>query len=111
MPGWRAVAPVSRRFRTWSVEDGGGSTPLAQRHWDATTRPSRRLEAIVHPLVTGTGSKPDLAIRPRREGVRLAVLDIPLLFETGLDAEGRQGGGGFGPARHPAGCGFLPAPA
>ena len=42
------------------------------------------LEAIVHPLVM-RGRLEDLAEAERR-GVRLAVLDIPLLFETGGDA-------------------------
>ncbi len=44
----------------------------------------RRLEMIVHPLVM-KGRLEDLAEAERR-GVRLAVLDIPLLFETGGDA-------------------------
>ena len=41
----------------------------------------RRLEAIVHPLVM-RGRLEELA-RAEQAGVRLAVLDIPLLFETG----------------------------
>ena len=44
----------------------------------------KRLEAIVHPLVAQDRAQ-DLAAA-RAEGVRLAVLDIPLLFETGGDA-------------------------
>lgn len=44
----------------------------------------RRLETIVHPLVA-QGRKDDLAAAGAR-GVRMAVLDIPLLFETGGDA-------------------------
>lgn len=44
----------------------------------------RRLEAIVHPLVA-RGRREDLA-RAEASGFRLAVLDIPLLFETGGDA-------------------------
>ena len=43
----------------------------------------RRLEAIVHPLVL-KGRLEDLAAAEAR-GVTLAVLDIPLLFETGGD--------------------------
>ena len=43
----------------------------------------KRLEAIVHPLVAQDRAE-DLAAA-RAEGVRLAVLDIPLLFETGGD--------------------------
>ena len=41
----------------------------------------RRLEAILHPLV-GEAQQRFLA-RARRSGASLAVLDIPLLFETG----------------------------
>jgi dephospho-CoA kinase len=44
----------------------------------------RRLEAIVHPLVASHRLE-DLAAAEAR-GVKLAVLDIPLLFETGGDA-------------------------
>lgn len=44
----------------------------------------RRLEAIVHPLVQRDRQE-DLKAA-ERQGVRLAVLDIPLLFETGGDA-------------------------
>ena len=44
----------------------------------------RRLEAIVHPLVL-RGRMEDLAAA-EASGVKLAVLDIPLLFETGGDA-------------------------
>jgi dephospho-CoA kinase len=47
-------------------------------------RAFRRLEAIVHPLVVA-GRLSDLKAAATR-GVRLAVLDIPLLFETGGDA-------------------------
>ena len=43
----------------------------------------RRLEAIVHPLVAA-GRQADLEAA-RAKGVKLAVLDIPLLFETGGD--------------------------
>ena len=43
----------------------------------------KRLEAIVHPLVAA-GRRDDLLAAEAR-GVRLAVLDIPLLFETGGD--------------------------
>ena len=42
-----------------------------------------RLEAIVHPLVA-RGRQADLD-RAMADGVKLAVLDIPLLFETGGD--------------------------
>lgn len=44
----------------------------------------RRLEQIVHPLVA-RGRYEDLEAA-RTRGVRLAVLDIPLLFETGANS-------------------------
>ncbi|MGH7160340.1 MAG: dephospho-CoA kinase, partial [Acetobacteraceae bacterium] len=42
-----------------------------------------RLEAILHPLVLE--AERDFLARARRARRRLAVLDIPLLFETGGD--------------------------
>ena len=44
-----------------------------------------RLEAIVHPLVAG--SRHAFLAEAAKKGARLVVLDIPLLFETGLDRE------------------------
>ncbi|MFH5923277.1 dephospho-CoA kinase [Roseomonas xinghualingensis] len=41
----------------------------------------KRLEAIVHPLVRQEEKR--FLARARRRGARLAVLDIPLFFETG----------------------------
>jgi dephospho-CoA kinase len=41
----------------------------------------RRLEAIVHPLVRG--AQAEFLVRAEREGAAIAVLDIPLLYETG----------------------------
>lgn len=45
----------------------------------------RRLEAIVHPLVRE--AEADFLDAARRDGHRLVVLDIPLLFETGREAD------------------------
>ena len=44
-----------------------------------------RLEAIVHPLVAET--RHAFLTDAAKKGARLVVLDIPLLFETGLDRE------------------------
>ena len=44
-----------------------------------------RLESIVHPLVHQ--AQQDFLDRSREKGVTLAVLDIPLLFETGRDRD------------------------
>ncbi len=43
----------------------------------------RRLEAIVHPMVRA--QRAAFLLAAERQGARLAVLDIPLLFETGAD--------------------------
>lgn len=42
-----------------------------------------RLEAIVHPLVAARRTA--FLVKAQKEGARLVVLDVPLLFETGLD--------------------------
>ena len=42
------------------------------------------LEAIVHPLVAEV--RQAFLTKAERDGVAVAVLDVPLLFETGLDA-------------------------
>ena len=44
----------------------------------------RELEAIVHPLVVQ--AEIDFLCEEERKGTKLAVLDIPLLFETGAEA-------------------------
>ena len=43
----------------------------------------KELEAIVHPLVAK--SRREFLAAAERDGAKVAVLDIPLLFETGLD--------------------------
>ena len=79
-PGGAAVEPVGRAFPGVVADGAVDRTRLAEalgRDDDAF----RRLETIVHPLVA-EGRLADLEAA-RRAGVRLAVLDIPLLFETG----------------------------
>ena len=81
--GGAAVGPVGEAFPGVVVDGAVDRIRLAGalgQDEDAF----RRLEAIVHPLVM-RGRLDDLAAAERR-GVRLAVLDIPLLFETGGDA-------------------------
>ena len=81
--GGAAVEPVSEAF-PGVVEDGAvNRTRLAEALGRDETA-FRRLEAIVHPLVA-QGRAADLEAA-RAAGTRLAVLDIPLLFETGGDA-------------------------
>ena len=44
----------------------------------------KELEAIVHPMVVE--AEIDFLVEQEKSGARLAVLEIPLLFETGADA-------------------------
>ena len=68
-PGGAATAPVAAAFPGCLGPDGGVDRGELGRRVLGDPPALRRLEAIVHPLV--------------RAGVRLVLLDIPLLFETG----------------------------
>ncbi|TPW05097.1 MAG: dephospho-CoA kinase [bacterium] len=81
--GGAAVGSVEEAFPGVVVNGAVDRTRLAE----ALGRDGQafaRLEAIVHPLVL-KGRLDDLAAAEAR-GLKLAVLDIPLLFETGGDA-------------------------
>jgi dephospho-CoA kinase len=82
-PGGEAVGPVGAAFAGVVVDGAVDRARLAAAlgHDDAAFR---RLEQIVHPLVL-KGRLEDLAAA-EAAGVTLAVLDIPLLFETGGQA-------------------------
>lgn len=82
-PGGAAVGPVGEAFPGVVAEGAVDRARLAAA-LGRDEAAFRRLEAIVHPLVV-KGRLDDLAAAERR-GVRLAVLDIPLLFETGGEA-------------------------
>ncbi|WP_439476415.1 dephospho-CoA kinase [Brevundimonas sp.] len=82
--GGGAVVPVGEAFPGVVVDGAVDRTRLAEalgRDGEAFGR----LEAIVHPLVLNVRLE-DLTAAGAR-GVKLAVLDIPLLFETGGDAD------------------------
>ena len=81
--GGAAVGPISEAFPGVVVDGAVDRTRLAEA-LGHDREAFRRLEAIVHPLVL-EGRLEDLAAAAAR-GVKLAVLDIPLLFETGGDA-------------------------
>lgn len=79
-PGGTAVGPVGEAFPGAVVDGAVDRDRLAALLGDDRDA-FRRLESIVHPLVAqGRLAELDAA---RAAGVRLAVLDIPLLFETG----------------------------
>ena len=81
--GGAAVGPVGEAF-PGAVVDGAVDRIRLAGALGQDEEAFRRLEATVHPLVM-QGRLEDLSEAERR-GVRLAVLDIPLLFETGGDA-------------------------
>ncbi|MEQ7153625.1 dephospho-CoA kinase [Brevundimonas aurifodinae] len=80
--GGAAVGPVGEAFPGVVVDEVVDRARLAEALGRDDTA-FRRLETIVHPLVAA-GRLADLEAA-RASGVRLAVLDIPLLFETGGD--------------------------
>jgi dephospho-CoA kinase len=81
--GGAAVAPIAEAF-PGVVVDGAVDRDRLAAALGRDEAAFRRLESIVHPLVV-RGRLEDLAAAGAR-GVKLAVLDIPLLFETGGDA-------------------------
>lgn len=82
-PGGAAVGPVGEAFPGVVVDGAIDRGRLAAALGGDDTA-FRRLEAIVHPLVVRARLE-ELAAA-EANGVRLAVLDIPLLFETGGEA-------------------------
>ena len=80
--GGAAVDPVGAAFPDVVVDGEIDRTRLAEA-LGRDDQAFRRLEQIVHPLVA-RGRADDL-VEAERNGVKLAVLDIPLLFETGGD--------------------------
>ncbi len=77
--GGAAVGPVGEAF-PGVVVDGAVDRVRLSEALGRDDAAFKRLEAIVHPLV-GRGRMAELAEAEAR-GVRLAVLDIPLLYET-----------------------------
>jgi len=79
----------------------GAATPLIEAAFPGTTHKGtvdrqalsarvfgapdqmKKLEAIIHPLVSA--ERDEFLARQRALGAKIAVLDIPLLFETGAD--------------------------
>jgi dephospho-CoA kinase len=82
--GGAAVGPVASAFPDVVAEGHIDRSKLAG-HLSKHPHDFARLEAIVHPLVRAE-QKAFLA-EALRQKARLAVLDIPLLFETGRDRD------------------------
>ena len=79
-----AVAPVAAAFPD-VIADGRIDRQKLALHLAAKTEDFARLEAIVHPLVRA--EQENFLNEARRQKASLAVLDIPLLFETGRDRD------------------------
>ncbi len=81
-PGGAAVEPVGEAF-PGVVVDGAVDRDRLAAALGRDEAAFKRLEAIVHPLVAAR--RRDDLLAAGAAGVKLAVLDIPLLFETGGD--------------------------
>jgi dephospho-CoA kinase len=79
-PGGAALKPILAGF-PGTVQDGTLDRSALRAAVLSNPSALRRLEAIMHPLVRQEEAKFLRAARRRR--ARIAVLDIPLLFETG----------------------------
>ncbi len=77
--GGRAVGPIGDAF-PGVIRDGAVDRARLRRRVLAERDGLARLEAILHPLVRA--AERDFLARARRAGRPVAVLDIPLLFET-----------------------------
>ncbi len=77
-----AVGPVGRAF-AGVVQDGVIDRGALSRMLVAEPGRLRELEEIVHPLVRARIA--DFLADAEAAGARLAVVDIPLLFENGVD--------------------------
>lgn len=79
-PGGAAVPAIGAAF-PGSVRDGAVDRGALRRAVLGDDTALKRLERIVHPLVRDAERR--FLARARRAGQRLAVLDVPLLLETG----------------------------
>lgn len=77
-----AATAVERAF-PGTIRDGRVDRALLGARVLDDTQALRRLEAIIHPLVAT--SREAFLAEASRNGERLVVVDVPLLFEAGLD--------------------------
>jgi dephospho-CoA kinase len=82
--GGAAAGPVGRAFPGVAGPEGVDRRKLSER---LLKDPSAfaRLEAIVHPLVSD--DRHEFLARARASGARVALIDVPLLFEGDLQGE------------------------
>lgn len=82
--GGVAVGPVSAAFPS-ALKDGAIDRAALKPALAADPDGLKRLEAIVHPLVAA--DRAEFVAAARKNGARIVVLDIPLLFETGGETQ------------------------
>jgi dephospho-CoA kinase len=80
-PGGAAAAPVEAAF-PGVTRDGAVDREALARRLSNDPAALRRLERLVHPLVAA--DRDAFLARARAEGAKVAVLDVPLLFEAGF---------------------------
>lgn len=78
-----AVPLIEAAFPS-TTQDGKVDRAALARRVLGNTDAMKRLEAIVHPMVRKAEER--FLAEAERQGAKIAVLDIPLLFETGGDA-------------------------
>ena len=84
-PGGAAVGPVEARFPGVTKDGAISRDELSKRVvGPANADAMHALEAIVHPLVAA--SRTQFLAGAAEAGERLVVLDVPLLYESGVDA-------------------------
>jgi dephospho-CoA kinase len=81
-PGGRALGPIGAAF-PGTVKNGALDRAALRAAVLGRPEALKRLERIVHPMVRRL--EQDFLARARRSAVPAAVLDIPLLLETGGD--------------------------
>jgi dephospho-CoA kinase len=82
-PGGAAVAAIAHAF-PGAVKDNRVDREALARQIGGNSAEFAKLESIVHPLV-GIAQR-EFIEAAQAKGVKLVVLDIPLLYETGADA-------------------------
>lgn len=82
--GGTAVAPIAEAFPE-AVANGAVDRERLARLVLGDAAALKRLEAIVHPLVRAARER--FLERAREAGADIAVVDIPLLFESGAEDE------------------------
>ena len=79
-PGGAAIGRIIAAFPDLAAGNGINRKELSQRAFDDPAV-LRKLEAILHPMVRAETAR--FLKHQRARGARLAVLDVPLLLETG----------------------------